>query len=115
MWWNDIYLPCREGLECRDQGPDSINGFGVCDDPMKLGEIFEKCDDWVNGYRIAGCSDDFECLEFTWFGHNLGRRCLSPRTHVGWREQCGFNDYTGRTTECESGLVCEQSLYRTIC
>ena len=68
LWWNDIYQPCRQGLECRDQGPDSIDGFGICDDPRKLGDLFSMCDTWVTGFRIAGCADEFECLDFTWFG-----------------------------------------------
>ena len=82
MWWNDIYLPCGGGLRCVNQGPESPNadtfgGFGICEDPQKLRNIFEMCDtvlDW-NGERLPGCIDDFECREFEWFGHSLGRRC----------------------------------------
>ena len=46
LWWNtkEFHLECREGLECRDQGAESIDGIGICDDPQKLGEFFDECD-----------------------------------------------------------------------
>ena len=40
LWWNSWASQgyCRDGLECRDQGAESIDGFGKCDDPELLGE-----------------------------------------------------------------------------
>merc|ERR1712156_1355814 len=118
LWWNDIHLPCEPGLRCVDQGPtspnaDTLRGYGICEDPRKLGDLFEMCDtvlDW-NGERLPGCRDDWECREFEWLGISLGRRCQIPRTEVGLHEYCGLNEDTGRFTECENGLVCEEAWF----
>ena len=68
-------------------GPDSIDGFGLCDDPDKLGDFFDWCDDYGwNGDRIAGCKDEYECRDFDFYGLSLGRRCSHHRSHVGWGE-----------------------------
>ena len=73
LWWNDIYLPCADPLKCVNQGPtspnaDTFGGYGICEDPEKLGDYFDLCDtDW-NGERLEGCLDEFECREFEWFG-----------------------------------------------
>ena len=77
MSWNEIKHRCKNGLKCVDQGPDSQNvdyfsGLGICEDPQKLGDIFDLCDtvlEW-SGERIAGCIEDFECREFEFLGRS---------------------------------------------
>ena len=66
---------CSQGLECRDLGAESIDGFGKCDDPELVGELWDECDGWdEDGNRIPGCADEFECRDFYLFNLSFGKR-----------------------------------------
>ena len=89
-------------------GAESIHGYGVCEDPKKLGGFGDECDGWdEDGNRIPGCADEFECRDSYWFNLWFGKRCMNRRTRVGLGEQCGFDSWTERTyPECKNGLAC---------
>ena len=62
LWWNelDIYLECRRGLECHDEGGWGY-GYGICiEKPVGLGET---CDGWneSTGKPFPRCEDDLVC------------------------------------------------------
>ena len=102
---------CSQGLECRDQGAESIHGYGKCDDSEKLGGFGDQCDGWdEDRNRIPGCADEFECGALYWHTLLFGKRCMNRRKHVGLQEQCGFDEFSGMTfPECKSGLVCHST------
>ena len=62
----EIHLECREGLECREQGQESLDsGFGICEDPYNEEPVGlgETCDGFneSTGRPFPRCDDGLVC------------------------------------------------------